>query len=211
MSKEKTDSENGEEKQPTGDGQPEKKPADSAQVEKVEISKTELERLQRDSKDKEGLIKQKLEASRAGRTIPGVVPKVKKDKDDDDAGEDGSDDSQEFITKKDFSKNIEKSAIKEAQKDSETDENWDSIMEFYQPRHGKDTVDDILADIQTAKKVWKAEHPTPPKTDKGEGDASVAADLATDTGVGEGKEKKPVSEKKSILKTNKTPMKDWYK
>ena len=210
MSEEKKDPKAGDEKQPAGTGQPAKKEPTISE-EKVEVSKSELEKLQKKSKDFDGIAESLKAKNRVGRTIPGAEPKVKKEKSDDDAGEDGEDDdSQEFVTKKDFSKNIEKSAIKEAQKDSEVDENWDSIMEFYQPRHGKDTVDDILADIQTAKKVWKAEHPSAPATDKGEGDTKVVADLAADKGLGEGKEKKPESEKKSILKQNKTSMKEWY-
>lgn len=215
MSEEKKDPKAGDEKQPIGTGQPAKKEAtDSDNTEKVEISKSELEKLQKKSKDFDGIAESLKAKNRVGRTIPGVVAPVKqKEKSDDDTGEDddAGDDSQEFVTKQDFAKNIEKSAIKEAQKDPEVDDNWDSIMEFYQPRHGKDTVEDILTDIQTAKKVWKAEHPSAPAPkDKGEGDSKVASDLAADKGIGEGKEKKPEVQKKSILKQNRTPMKEWY-
>ncbi|MCX6724242.1 MAG: hypothetical protein NT155_03685 [Candidatus Staskawiczbacteria bacterium] len=210
MSEEKKDLKPGGEQPPAGSGQDDKdkKSTEQSKDDTVQISKSELEQIKKDRDNyREGVIASK----RKGRTIPGSEPQVKKDKPANDGGDAGDDDdSQEFVTKKDFTKNIEKSAIKEAQKDSEVDENWDSIMEFYQPRHGKDTVDDILADIQTAKKVWKAENPTAPKTDKGEGDSKVAADLAADKGIGEGKDKKPTPEKKSILRNKKVPMKDWY-
>ena len=209
MSEEKKDPKVGDEKQPAGTDQPAKQePTDK----KVEVSETELKTLQKKSKDFDEIVISQRQKKRDGRTIPGAAAPVKKDKPDNDDGDDDDDDSEEFVTKKDFAKNIEKSAIKEAQKDSETDENWDAIMEFYQPRHGKDTVDDILADIQTAKKVWKSENPSAPKVDKKpDGDADTISDLATDKGIGEGKDKKPTTEKKSILNKNKkTTMQDWY-
>ena len=185
-------------------GQPEEKEStdDSDEEEKVEISKSELEKIQRDRDNyRDGLLANK----RKGRTIPESEP-IKKEQPSDD----GTDNFQsEFVSKKDFLKGIEKSAVKEASKNPEVDENWDSIMEFYNTRHGKETVEDILADIEIARKTWKAQQPAPEKPKEDDTDQKVKSDLAKDSGLGKGKDKESKPERKSIIPKNEK-MTDWY-
>lgn len=203
MSEQDKDPKEGEEKDPSGNGQPEKKDTE----EKVEISKSELETLQKKSKDFEGLADRLKSKERAGRVLPGAEP-VKKEKEPSD--EDGDDElKEEFITKKDFQKQIEKSAIKEASKNPEVDENWDSIVEYYNARHGKETVEDILADIEIARKTWKAQQPTPKEPKKDEEDKTSVSDLAKDAGLGKGADKNPKPEKKTLI-PKKEKMSEWY-
>ena len=64
-----------------------------------------------------------------------------------------------FILKADFQKSIEQAAIKEASKDPDIDEHWEDIMLYYIPRQGKDSVEDILTDLQRAKKAWRVDNP----------------------------------------------------
>ena len=203
MSEEKKDPKEGEEKQPSGTGQPDNKDTD----EKVEISKSELEKLRKKSTDFDGLADRLKKKDRAGRVLPGAEP-VKKEKEEED---DDDELKEEFVTKKDFQKTIEKSAIKEASKDQEVDDNWDSIMEFYVPRHGKDTIESIISDIEIAHKTWKAQQPVPSKEPekKEDEDKKSTSDLAKDAGLGKGKDKQPKPVKKSIL-PKKEKMQDWY-
>ena len=196
MGQEDTDPKTGDE--PAGDGQPEK----------IEISKSELEKLQKKSKDFDGRVEANKNKKREGRTIPGAEP-IKKEQPSDDDGVDDDNLTEEFITKKDFLKGIEKSAVKEASKDPEVDENWDSIVEFYSPRHGKETVEDILTDIEIARKTWKAQQPASEKPKEDDADQKVKSDLAKDSGLGKGKDKESKPEHKSILPKNEK-MEDWY-
>ena len=202
MSEENKDLKNGDENS-DGAGQPDKKnDTDSSDKdEKVEISKSELEKIQR---DRDNYRDATLAAKRKGRVIPGSEPIKEKEKED-------SDDelTEEFITKKDFLKGIEKSAIKEASKDPETDENWDSIMEFYTARHGKETVEDILADIEVARKTWKSMHPSTEKPKTDDTDKNVKSELAKDSGLGKGKDKETKPERKSII-PKQEKMENWY-
>jgi hypothetical protein len=82
-------------------------------------------------------------------------------------------------------------------------------MEFYNARHGKDTVEDILADIEVAHKTWKAQQPSKEPEKKDDEDKKSVSDLAKDAGLGKGADKNPKPEKKSIL-PKKEPMTSWY-
>lgn len=209
MSEENNDSKEGEEKLPSDIGQSEKKPSTDSE-EKVEISKSELEKLQRDSKDKEGLIAQKRKADLSSRTLPGEKPTKEKDDSSDD-DEDDDELTEEFVTKKDFKKTIEKQAITELHKNPDLADHWDEVMEFWTPRStdDTDTVEGLVAIGNRAYKVYQSEHPSKP--DKPEDDsAKNAAAVGTDAGLGKGKEKKPDAEKKSIIR-KKEKMTDWYK
>jgi len=206
MSEDKSDLKDGD-KTPQGNGQPEKKEADNSQKEDVvQISKSELERIKQDRDNyREGLLANK----RKGRSLPGSdTNSDKSNKDDDD-----NNSQEEFITKKDLKKHIERQAITELQKNSEIDEHWEEIMEFYSPRPGEtDTMDGILTAGNRAFKVWKGQQP-PVKADKKDdtGDKKVIADIASEKGLNEGKDKKLVNEKKSVLNNKQTHIQDWYK
>ena len=203
MSEEEKDLKDGDENSDDTGQSDKKNNADSSDKdEKVEISKSELEKIQR---DRDNYREATLAAKRKGRTIPGSEPikeKEKEDVDDDELTE-------EFITKKDFLKGIEKSAIKEASKNPEVDENWDAIMEFYNSRHGKETVEDILADIEVAHKTWKSMHPSTDKPKEDDTDKKVKSELAKDSGLGKGKDKESKPERKSII-PKQEKMEDWY-
>jgi len=114
------------------------------------------------------------------------------------------------ITRGDLNKANEKKAIVEACKDEAVDKNWAEIVKFYTPRRGKDSPEAIVADIQDAKTLWEKNAKPKDGDDKGE-DKKSTADLAADKGKPAGKtgEGKP-QERKSIL-SKKTPVQEWYK
>ena len=205
MSEEEKDLKKGEKETPADTGQSDEETdeeleesEEESKDDSVKISKSELDKIQKDRDNyRQGL----LSIKRKGRTLPESEPAKKKEEEEEDEL------TQEFVTKKDYQKQIEKSAIKEASKDPETDENWESIMEYYVSRHGKETVEDILADIEVAKKTWKAQQP--PKTLVQDDTKKVESELASDTGLSKGKDKSPKPEKKSIL-PKKEKMEDWY-
>jgi hypothetical protein len=206
MEEEQKDLKVGEEETPTGDDLPEEKttkPEESASKVPdgmVQISKAELEKLE---EEKENYRKGMLSVKRKGRTLPGVEsenkPKV------DDYGDIVPE--PEFITKKEFIAKEQKLAISEACKDSETDEYFDDIMFYYRPEHGQDDRDNILLDIQKAKKLWRADNPKVDNTAK-----KVAVELAADKGLGSGKKKEatPAPERKHIIPKHEK-MTEWFK
>jgi hypothetical protein len=65
----------------------------------------------------------------------------------------------EYLTKKDFYKTNERQAIRTATADPEVKANWDNIVQFYTPRRGKETAEDIAEDIQDAITLFKARNP----------------------------------------------------
>jgi len=195
------------EETPTGTGQPEKtvpEPGAKKETEEdtVMISKAELTKLQ---EEKENYRKGMLSLKRKGRTLPDVKPdgQSRINYEDGESGDDGN----EFVTKKDFKGREQKSAIAEACQDSEVDENWDDIMFYYKPEHGQDDRDNVLLDIQKAKKLWRANNPIKPEDQS----KKVVANLAADKGLGSGKEKKanPPAEGRRIIPKN-DKMTDWY-
>lgn len=206
MSDEEKDPKDGDDNS-DDNGQSEKKlPTD----EKVEVSKSELETLQKKSKDFEAMVESKRKKDASSRTLPGEKPTKEKDDSSDD-DEDDDELTEEFVTKKDFKKTIEKQAITELHKNPDLADHWDEVMEFWTPRStdDTDTVEGLVAIGNRAFKVYQSEHPSKP--DKPEDDsAKNAAAVGTDAGLGKGKEKKPEAEKKSIL-TKKEKMTDWYK
>lgn len=189
-------------------GQSEKKLSTDSE-EKVEVSKSELAKLQKKSQDFDGIVESNRKKNALGRTLPGAKPQTDKVVPSDD---DGSDDdlTEEFVTKKDFKKQIEKQAIAELHKDPDIADHWEEIMEFYTPRStdDTDTVEGIVAIGKRALKVYRSEHPIPKEDDKGE-DKKIIADIASEKGLGKGKEKNTTTKKKSILPKNEK-MTAWY-
>ena len=113
------------------------------------------------------------------------------------------------ITKADQRKGYEKAAIKEACTDDEVNKNWSEIIKYYSPRHGRDSADDILADIKDAKTLWKSNQNTD-DDEEGE-DKKSAAQIAADKGKAAGSGSKEGKEKeKKHLMMQKTPIQKWY-
>lgn len=204
----------GEKKSPDGNGQPEKNTpdfpdlsdieeeiddtldgVDQTQIkddgETVEISKAQLDKLSRDlSHYKIGLkgIKKKLK---------GKMPKVVQHP----AGD--------FVTRKELQDSIEKTAIAEAHKDNAVKSNWNEILPYFIPRHGKESVSAILADINDAYFLWKRDNPDKGKDPSSDKIADLAADktkVDTDTQA----KGDPGKDRKHIL-PKPTSVADWYK
>jgi hypothetical protein len=205
MEEEQKDLKVGEEETPPGNDPPEEKttkPEESASKVPdgmVQISEAELQKLK---EEKENYRKGMLSVKRKGRTLPGVEPEKKPKVDD--YGDPVTE--PEFITKKEFIAKEQKLAISEACKDSETDEYYDDIIFYYRPEHGQDDRDNILLDIQKAKKLWRADNPIVDNTAK-----KVTVELANDKGLGSGKKKDatPVPERKHIIPKHEK-METWF-
>lgn len=115
------------------------------------------------------------------------------------------------ITKGEIRQENERKAIAKACEDEEIEKNWAEIVKNYSPRHGKDSVDDIVKDIKAAKYLWEREKADNGENDEEEGDdkkstAEIAAEKAKIAGTGS---KGKAKESKHVLPT-KTPIKDWY-
>jgi hypothetical protein len=219
---------NGEERTPSGGGQPHNNASDSelnpeeieSEIDKtlsnhgdddeidldgdgeetVVLPKKQVKQLLRDKKNyREGLLSVK-DKLKHGFKKP--VQKTE-EKPQPKAGDDVP------VTHADLNKINEKKAIVEACKDEEVDKNWAEIVKFYTPRRGKDSPEAIVADIQDAKTLWE-KNAKPKDGEKAGEDKKSTADLAADKGKpssqsGEGKP----TERKSIL-TKKVPVKEWY-
>lgn len=183
--------------------------------EKITLSKTEYDQLKAEKekaeRDRDNYREGLLNSKRKGRSLPGAK---KVDEDKSSINEDEDDFEKElnskFVSKADFQKLIETAAIKEASKDKELDENWDEIMSYYVPLQGKGSVEDILTDLQRAKKAWRVDHPVKEEEKKEDTDKKVKAQLSEEDEIKKGKEKKPADKKKSILLNKEEKMKDWY-
>ncbi len=103
----------------------------------------------------------------------------------------------------------EKEAIKKACEDKIVNDNWQEIMPFLPVGMNRDSVDNIVDGIMTAKEAFVRKHPE--ILDDVDEDDDAAADLAAVTqkpSVGNrGGDQKP--KKKSIL-PQRTPVKNWY-
>lgn len=116
--------------------------------------------------------------------------------------------SQEFLTKADFYKANERKAIKQAIADPEIKAHWAEIIPFFSSRHGKETPEDILEDIQDAITLYKVRNP---KTETDDSALDLTATPVVKTGGG-------IGDKKQIPKVKDPPNfklpsqpKDWYK
>lgn len=175
--------------------------------EKISLPKSEYDKLVSDRDNyKQGM----LNAKNANRTIPGLGKKEDKAPKYDDA-EEYDEFDEKFVKKADFERVIQKSAIAEASKDPEVNEYWDEIMEYYVPRNGKDTVEDILRDVKRAHNAWRQDNPNKVKQEKKDDtDKKVKSTLSTDNAVNKGKEKAAPAKKKSILLNKEEKIGDWY-
>ncbi len=177
----------------------------------VSISKSELEQLKKDAGLKENYRKGIIRLTRKnGRFLPGSdsdqQPKHEEEEGDEEI-DFGGDDKEKKPKKKEAAPKAnlltEKDAIDIACRDEEVENNWEDIVIYYEPKHGKSSVGAILKDIDAAVKMWK---------EKNKSTAAPAAprqQIATDTSIEKGKEKKPIPPKKTIIPP-KAKMTDWY-
>ena len=71
--------------------------------------------------------------------------------------------SSEFLTRKDYEKSNERKAVLVATQDEEVKANWADIIQYYTPRRGKATPEDIIEDIKDAVTLYKARNQTEEK------------------------------------------------
>jgi len=200
----KKDLKQGEKKTSSDDDRSEKKTSkDSSKKEdeKVTLPKSELQKLKEERENyKDGLLstKQKLKEVKNQSSKENGLP----DNDEDAKGED----LDSPMTKKEFYKAREKEAIQKATEDSKIDNNFDEIMEYYTPRRGKDTVENIVSDIKDAKYLWNKYKGGSSSEDK-EASSKLSTESKKPSGrsSGQGKEKR----QKRILPKNSSP-EEWY-
>ena len=114
-------------------------------------------------------------------------------------------DSSQFLTKADYERSNEKKAIREVTADAFVKDNWDGIRQFYTPRRGKDTPEDILEDIKDAVVVFKARNPEKP--DNGVAQLSQTAVTQGTGGSAPRQEQKPKDPPNFKLPTQPS---SWY-
>ena len=208
-----------EEVKPVGTDQPIKEPADIAsEVDKVlevtdskgfipktedyddksvVISKEDLGKLQKRSDDgehyKQGLVSLKGKVKEAK-----VKPEVKATKPE-----------SEFLTKTEFTKSIEKTAILKACEDSEVNDNWEKVMQYYSPRRGKKTVEDIVNDIEDAKTLFLKYSPKEEIEDNTE-EKELLSKVASETGKKDGVKPDTTKKSKKSILGKKAGPETWY-
>jgi len=156
---------------------------------KVVLSKQDLEKLKTERANyKKGLlsIKPKLKAFKK----PAPVPQ-----------------KGEFLTRSEYNKGIEKRAIANACQDSDVNDNWGKVMDYYVPKHGKDTVEGIMADVKRAYNLFRLENPLSPEDVERKATADLAAEKGKPAGKLDSVGKKV--RRKSIL-PKPTPIEEWY-
>lgn len=120
----------------------------------------------------------------------------------------------EFLSKKEFYKANEKKAInKFVEENPEVKNNWDNFVEHYPNKRGKQTVEDILADLDDAKTLYdKYNKKDEDSNSDKEAKANLSKEKANPSGSGNPK-KSDKSTKKGGRKImpNKERPQDWYK
>ncbi len=172
---------------------------------KVVVPKDKFEKAMTDKKTYKGglsTVKEKLKEAKAKlKDSRGQKATEEKPKDEPKPGE--------FITRSEVEKTNEKEAISEATKDPVTDQNWDEIVKYYTPRHGRATSKDILRDIADAKTLWEKDNPD--KVKPKDGDDGAAAKLAAEKAkAGDGAGAGGNEERKGGILPKKTTPKEWY-
>jgi hypothetical protein len=185
----------GEEETPTNDGQSvdtsddtsEETTADNSE-EKVELSKEEYEKLLEDKENyKKGLMSYKEKVKEQPKEQP---------KDD-------------VLTKTDFHKINEKKAIDAFLKDNpEVDGKWSDFISFYRDSRGRNTVEDIVNDLDDAKTLFLKHNPVKEETDN-----QTKANLTSEKGLesSSSDDKKPQKTSNKFLDARGKPITEWYK
>ena len=169
----------------------------------VVISKKDLEILKKKTKAgeyyKTGLLSLKDRLKSSKKEITKKIPEDKVDV--------KKEETKDYLSKSEYLDSIEKEAIAKACENEIIEQHWADIMAYYVVRRGKNSVANIMRDIQDAYTLYVKDNPS----SEDEEDKDVVTELSTDktkikkgikTG---GKERK----KKSILK-KETPVSDWY-
>jgi hypothetical protein len=181
----------GAEETPTGDGQPadtseeiSEETTEGASEEKVELSKEEYEKLLEDKENyKKGLMtyKEKVKGQ----------PK------------------EDVLTKTDFHKINEKKAIDAFIKDNpEVDSKWSDFISFYRDSSGRNTVEDIVNDLDDAKTLFLKHNPA-----KEEEDNQTKAELTSEKSLesSSSNDNKPQKGSNKFLEAKGKPIQEWYK
>lgn len=171
---------------------------------KVVVPKDKFEKAMTDKKTYKGglqTVKEKLKEAKEKLKSSKGQKDPEKPKDEPKPGE--------YITRTEVEKANEKEAISEATKDPIVDQNWEEIVKYYSPRHGRASSKDILRDIEDAKTLWEKNNPD--KAKPKDGDGGAAANLAADKAKGNGGSGAGGSEeKKGGILPKKTTVKEWY-
>jgi hypothetical protein len=181
----------GEEETPTDDGQSvdtSDDTSDDSQTdnseEKVELSKEEYNKLLEDKENyKKGLMTYKEKAKEQSKP--------------------------DVLTKTDFHKINEKKAIDAFIKDNpEVDGKWSDFISFYSDKRGRDSVDDIVNDLDDAKTLFLKHNPI-----KEEDDNQTKANLTSEKGLeaSSSNDTKPQKTGNKFLESRGKPITEWYK
>lgn len=158
---------------------------------KVLLSKKDLEKIKEERDNyKKGLIsiKPKLKALKKA-----ILPEKEKS---------------EFLTKSEYRKGIERRAIKIACADPDINDNWDKIMEYYVAAHGKETIEDIVTDIERAHRLFRVDVPVK-KDDDGDKKTTMKIAVEETKPLGKSEPLKGKEVRKRIL-PKRTPVQEWY-
>lgn len=163
------------------------------------VSKDEID----SAEDREGL----LALTKKGRAMSTRKDRKKETPAEEPTKEPKKDDNP-YLTKEDFHKSNEKKALRIA-KDSDNPElqaiveNWDDSIDFYVPRNGKETAEDILEDMKDAYAVFLRHNP-PKEEEANANDLTKQPKTRSQSPKHEGKERS-----RTIPKA--TSPQDWYK
>ena len=184
---------NGEEETPSGSGQPEEEDSSAESTEKVEEDKVVLSKeehaklLEERDNYKKGLLSYKEKA----KALPKEPAKA-----------------EDVLTKKDFQKINEKKAIEAFLKDNpEVNSKWSDFVPYYREFRGRDTVEDIVKDLDDAKTLYQKHFPVK------ENDGDTKANLASEKSITSGSSEptKPQKESNKFLDQRGKSIQEWYK
>ncbi len=170
--------------------------------ETVEVSKSELEQLKEERENyKKGLLSKKQELN-----------ELKSDSDNEEESKElpssNADDLDEPVKKKDFYKSNEKKALQEASDELEGfDENFDKVMQYYTPRRGKETADDVFEDLKDAHMLYKNRHEEPGSNENKSASSKLSAEKSKPK---EGSDKAKAEKSKEDLFGDSSSPDEWY-
>lgn len=166
--------------------EPEKEIKAEVYGEEVVLPKEEWERIQKLLKDRENYKKATLILKNKIKQIKGKGKELSAP-----------------LTRQEYLKMIEKEAIEKACENPDIAENWDKIMEYYVPKHGRETVSGILKDIERAYKLFRLENPREEEKTL----PAVGAETKKPTGVTTPTE----GRKKGGILPRPEPIENWYR
>ncbi len=112
----------------------------------------------------------------------------------------------EFLPKADFYKANEKEAIsKFVEQNPEMKDSWSDLVQHYSGKRGRDTVSNIVQDLDDAKTLFQKYSPAKESEDK-EAKANLSKDASAPHTTGGGEQKK-----RGGIIPKSTPVSEWYK